>query len=38
MGIERLMDRVTKVETSVAWLKGGWAILVAGLLYVFKAA
>jgi hypothetical protein len=35
-GIEKLSERVARLETWLAWLKGGWAVLVAGYLYVCK--
>lgn len=34
MGMEKLYDRVGKLETCIAWLKGGWAALMAAYLYV----
>jgi hypothetical protein len=36
MGIEKLSERVTKLETWLAWLKGGWAALLAGYVFVCK--
>jgi hypothetical protein len=36
IGIEKLSERVAKLETWLAWLKGGWAALVAAYLYVCK--
>jgi hypothetical protein len=35
LGIEKLSARVAKLETWLAWLKGGWAALAA-YLYVCK--
>ncbi len=34
--IGKLSERVSKVETSLAWLKGGWAAIVAGYVYVCR--
>ena len=36
MGIERLSERVAKLEMWIAWLKGGWAALLAVYLYVCR--
>jgi hypothetical protein len=36
VGIEKLTDRVRKLESWVAWFKGGWAALLAGCVYVCK--
>jgi hypothetical protein len=35
-GIEKLGDRVARLETWLAWLKGGWAALAAAYVYVCK--
>ena len=35
-GIEKLSERVTKLETWLAWLKGGWAALLAAYLYICR--
>ena len=36
IGIEKLAERVARLETWLAWLKGAWGALVAGYLYVWK--
>jgi hypothetical protein len=36
IGIEKLSERVAKMETWLAWLKGGWAALFAAYLYLQK--
>lgn len=36
IGIDKLSERVSKVETWVAWLKGGWAAMLAAYVYVCK--
>jgi hypothetical protein len=36
IGIEKLSERVSKLETWLAWLKGGWATLLAAYLYVCR--
>jgi hypothetical protein len=36
IGLERLSERLTRLETWLAWLKGGWAVLAAAYVYVFK--
>jgi hypothetical protein len=36
IGIEKLSDRVGRLETWLAWLKGGWAAMLAAYLYVCK--
>jgi len=34
--IRKLSERVTKLEVLQSWLKGGWAVLVAGWLYLWR--
>jgi hypothetical protein len=34
----KISERVRLLELWQAWLKGGWAALVGGYLYLFKAA
>ena len=34
--IRKLSERVTKLEVLQSWLKGGWAVLVAGWLYIWR--
>jgi hypothetical protein len=34
--IEQLSERVSNLEQWLSWLKGGWAVLVAALAYMFK--
>ena len=34
--IRKLIDRVKELENWLAWLKGGWAALAAGYLYLFR--
>ena len=36
IGIEKLSERVAQMDTSLAWLKGGWAALLAAYLYIYK--
>jgi hypothetical protein len=36
IGIEKLSERVARLETWLAWLKGGWTALAAGYLYICK--
>jgi len=36
--INRLSARVSVVEASVSWIKGGWAILVAAVFYLYRLA
>ena len=36
IGIEKLSERVARLETWLAWLKGGWAALFAAYLYLQK--
>ena len=36
IGIEKLSERVAKLETWRAWLKGGWAALLAAYVYIYK--
>jgi hypothetical protein len=36
VGIEKLSERVAKLETWLAWLKGGWAALLAAYMYIYK--
>jgi len=38
IGIEKLADRVGKLETWMAWLKGGWAMLLAALAWLCRNA
>jgi len=37
-GFEKLFERVGKLEIWQAWLKGAWAALVGGWLYLFRQA
>jgi hypothetical protein len=34
--IRKLSERVTKLEVLLSWLKGGWAVLVAAWLYLWR--
>ena len=34
--IRKLSERVRKLEVLQSWLKGGWAVLVAGWLYLWR--
>ena len=34
--IRKLSERVSKLQTSLAWLKGGWAILIAAFYYLLQ--
>ncbi len=34
--IRKLSERVTKLEVLQSWLKGGWAVLVAAWLYIWR--
>ena len=34
--IRKLSGRVTKLEVLQSWLKGGWAVLVAAWLYLWR--
>jgi hypothetical protein len=34
--IRKLSERVTRLEVLQSWLKGGWAVLVAGWLYLWR--
>jgi hypothetical protein len=34
--IRKLSERVTKLEVMQSWLKGGWAVLVAAWLYLWR--
>ena len=36
--IRKLSERVTKLEVLQSWLKGGWAVLVAAYVYLWRAA
>ena len=36
VGIEKLSERVTNLETWLAWLKGGWAALLGAYVYICK--
>ena len=36
--IRKLSERVTKLEISMSWLKGGWALLVAVWIYLIRLA
>jgi hypothetical protein len=35
--IRKLSERVRRIETCQAWLKGGWAALVAAYAYLCRA-
>jgi hypothetical protein len=35
-GLERLSERVSALEQCQAWLKGGWAVLMAACAYLGK--
>ena len=37
-GIEKLYERVRKLEMWQHWLKGAWAALVGAWLYLFRQA
>ena len=37
-GIEKLYERVRKLEMWQAWLKGAWGALVGAWLYLFRQA
>ena len=34
--IRKLSERVTKLEVLQSWLKGGWAVLLAAWLYLWR--
>ena len=34
--IRKLSERVTKLEVLQSWLKGGWAVLVAAWIYLWR--
>ena len=34
--IRKLSERVSKLEVLQSWLKGGWAVLVAGYVYLWR--
>ena len=34
--MQRLPERVSKIEQCQAWLKGGWAFLAAAFAYMFR--
>ncbi len=36
--IRKLSERVTTLEITLSWLKGGWAVLVAAFVYLFRIA
>ena len=36
--INRLSRRGSMVEMSISWIKGGWAILVAAVFYLYRLA
>jgi len=36
IGIQKLSERVAKLETWLAWLKGGLAALLAAYVYIYK--
>jgi hypothetical protein len=36
IGIEKLSERVARLETRLAWLKGGWAVLAACVYMICK--
>lgn len=35
--IRQLSERVSKIEVWQSWLKGAWAVLVAGFAYVYRS-
>ena len=35
-GIEKLAERVAKLEIWQSWLRGAWAAVVAAYLYLFR--
>ena len=36
--IRKLSERVNRLEVLQSWLKGGWAVLVAGYVYLWRQA
>ena len=34
--IRKLSERVSQIEIWQSWLKGGWAVVVAGYAYLWK--
>jgi hypothetical protein len=36
--VRKLSERVSRLEAWQSWLKGGWAVLVAGYAYLFRAS
>jgi hypothetical protein len=36
--IRKLSERVSKLESSLSWLKGIWAALSGGCIYLFRQA
>ena len=36
--IRKLSERVSKLEMWQSWLKGGWAVLVAGFAYLYRGS
>ncbi len=36
--IRKLSERVAKLEISMSWLKGGWALLVPVWIYLIRLA
>jgi len=36
--IRKLSERVTKLEVLLSWLKGGWAVLAAAWVYLWREA
>jgi hypothetical protein len=34
--IRKLSERVSKLEGLLSWLKGGWAVLVAAYVYLWR--
>jgi len=36
--INSLSARLSLVEMSISWIKGGWAILVAAVFYLYRLA
>ena len=36
--IRKLSGRVSKLESLLSWLKGGWAVLVAAYVYLWREA
>jgi len=36
--IRKLSERVRKLEVLQSWLKGGWTVLAAGWIYLWRGA